>query len=978
MNALSSAQVSPPLVGRDRELATFRDRLATALAGSGHLVLVGGEAGIGKTALVEALGRDAAAQGALVLTGRCYDLTQTPPYGPWVGLFGQYLRADQRLSPPTAFAQYGTLGAVASQATLFREVSEFFAAVAADGPLVLVLEDLHWSDPASLDLLRDLVHDLAGQAILLVATYRADELTQHNPLHALLPLLVWESGATRINLRRLEPRDVHALVETRYRLSAPDSARLGDYLDRRASGNPLFLGELLRTLAEERVLASGDTGDTLADLSAVRIPPLLRQVIEGRLERLGTVAHDLLAVAAVIGEEIPLDLWAAVAGADEEALADALERSTAARLLEDLADGTRVRFVHALIREALYEGILPSRRRTLHRTVGEVLVGRPEPDADVVAHHFQAAADARAYPWLIQAGDRAQRAYAFVAAGDRFEAALAILELNDTTLGERGWLLWRLGRLRRFSDPRQSITYFDDALAFARQASDHVLIGNTLLDRGMILHQLGRVRLGLSDIEAGVATLQILTSADQRRLRDLPSILEVADKIVAEATLTQYLSIAGRFIEARTRGEYVINAVPSTSLPDAEQGTISREGYLGVARAYAALGLAEQARGAFERAGELYAATGHHMVLGVTLLTELDQVLIPYYADRVSERRRIAAEAETAYAKANTVAPDQPSRIAGVPLLILEGEWAAARQVLDAMPRPLEPFPNVLRATIAIQQGDVELAWQLVRETFSDGPETPPGDSDFVQFNRMQYLAATLALDAGDLIAAREWLTAHDGWLAWSGAVLGRADGEILWAQYYRKARNAEEAFTYAQRASARASEPRQPLALLAAQRLLGELAIEAGRYDAASQHVDASLRLADACAAPHERAMTLLARAELRLALDKPTDASVLLEEIRAICEPLGAKPALAHADALAAQLDALRDAAPIFPAGLSTREVEVLRLVVAGLTNRDIAERLFLSEHTVRSHVRSILTKTRTDNRTAAARFARDHELG
>jgi DNA-binding CsgD family transcriptional regulator len=696
-------------------------------------------------------------------------------------------------------------------------------------------------------------------------------------------------------------------------------------------------------------------------------------VIEERLERLGTVAHNLLAVAAVIGHEVPLDLWAAVSGAEEESLAEALERSTTARLLEGLANGTRARFVHALIREALYEGTLPSRRRKLHQTVGEALARQPAPEPDAVAHHFQMAGDERSFEWLIRAGDRAQRAYAYVAAGDRFEAALALLEASDTAVGERGWLIWRLGRLRRFSDPLQAIAHYDEAMVFARQANDQILLGNALLELGSLRHQLGRGRPGLADMETGVTTLRMLTSADQRRLRDMPSILEVADKIVAEASLAHALSIAGRCMEARNLGEDVIDSVASTSLPESEQGTISREAYLGVARACAALGLVEQARGAFERAGELYAATGHYMVLGATLLTELDQVLIPYYADRISERRRIAADADSAYAKANTAAPDQPSRIAGVPLLILEGDWAQARQALDAMPRPLEPYPSVLRGTIALQQGDVELAWQLVREILPDGPETPPGDSDFVQFNRMQYLAATLALETGDLVEAREWITAYDGWLAWSGAVLGRAEGKILWAQYFRKARNPEEAFTYAQRASDQASDPRQPLALLAAQRLLGELAIEAGRYDAALQHLDASLRLAGVCAAPYERAMTLLALAELRLARSNHTEAATLIDDIRATCIPLDARPALARVAKLAAQLDA----APMYPAGLSTREVEVLRLVAAGMTNRDIAERLFLSEHTVRSHVRSILTKTETENRTAAALFAHEHNL-
>jgi predicted ATPase len=119
------------LVGRDGELGVLHEQLAAALAGHGSLVLTGGEAGIGKTALADALCRDAEAQGALVLTGRCYDLTQTPPYGPWVGVFGQYHRADRLPAPPPAFAHRGTIGAVASQAALFREVTAFVAEFAA-------------------------------------------------------------------------------------------------------------------------------------------------------------------------------------------------------------------------------------------------------------------------------------------------------------------------------------------------------------------------------------------------------------------------------------------------------------------------------------------------------------------------------------------------------------------------------------------------------------------------------------------------------------------------------------------------------------------------------------------------------------------------------------------------------------------------------------------------------------------------------
>jgi DNA-binding CsgD family transcriptional regulator len=214
--------------------------------------------------------------------------------------------------------------------------------------------------------------------------------------------------------------------------------------------------------------------------------------------------------------------------------------------------------------------------------------------------------------------------------------------------------------------------------------------------------------------------------------------------------------------------------------------------------------------------------------------------------------------------------------------------------------------------------------------------------------------------------------------MAWSGVVLGRSEGQSLWAQFHRQLGNQREAYAHAQRALTAATEHRQPLALIAAHRLLGELETDARQFEDAERHLSESLRLADACAAPHERAVTLLAITDLQLARGQYADAAPLLDEALEICTPLGAAPALARAAALAARLDEPRTVASIYPAGLSAREVEVLRLVAAGRTNRDIADTLFLSENTVRSHVRSILTKTRTDNRTGAALFAREHDLG
>jgi predicted ATPase len=210
------------LVGRGREQATLRQHLDAAIAGRGRVVLIGGEAGIGKTALAEAVCREAEEQGALMLVGRCYDLTETPPYGPWVEAFARYPSGEDVPPLPEAFAERGTVGAVASQDALFRQVLDFFAALTAVRPVVLLLDDLHWADPGSLDLLRFLARAVSALPLLVLVTYRSDELTRRHPLYALLPVLERESAAVRVDLRRLSSDAVRALVAARYTLAPPD------------------------------------------------------------------------------------------------------------------------------------------------------------------------------------------------------------------------------------------------------------------------------------------------------------------------------------------------------------------------------------------------------------------------------------------------------------------------------------------------------------------------------------------------------------------------------------------------------------------------------------------------------------------------------------------------------------------------------------------------------------------------------------
>ncbi|HET8632200.1 MAG TPA: AAA family ATPase [Thermomicrobiales bacterium] len=966
---------SAPLVGRERELAALRERLRAALDGNGGLALVGGEAGIGKTALVEALAHEAAALGALVLVGRCYDLTQMPPYGLWTDI-RERLPSPPDLRPAPAAARDG-----AGQAAFFARARAIFADAAARQPLVLLLDDLQWADPASLDFLRYLARSLAALPLLVLATYRLDDFARDHPLATLVPLLLREANALYLELGGLTAHDTGALIAQRHGLRGEDADRLTAYLHDRADGHPFFTLELLRALAEAGALERGPDGWRVGNLARLEVPLVLRQVIDSRLARLGAASRALLELAAVIGQDVPVALWQAVSGASDEALAATLARARAAHMLVETRGGADWRFSHALVREVLYAEAPPVRRRRWHRQVGEALAAAPSPDPDKVAYHFQRAGDGRAAEWLIRAGERAQRAYAWPAAAERFEAAAALWETQGAPAGGRAWLLNRAGVLYRYAQVPRAIPALEAATRLAAAAGDEALRAYAAYALGHARCIAGDFRQGLPELAAGVAALAALPPARRARLRALEDVEgDPSDPQYGRGRLALQLALAGRYDEAGALAAGVAACDVGTPTARGAAALMEGEASLALLLTAAALGQPEEARRAAARARALSGLPGHPFLALATDL-ELSAVALVYHADQPAERRRLAPEPERAHpSPAAAVAGAVPA--AAARLLFLEGRWAEAGQVAATTRAAESGAVRRLHAIwvlgeLARARGEVAAAWSLVGEGLPDGEATAPGATPYRATLGLLRLAALLALDAGDLAAARSWLAAHARWLDWSGAVLGRVEGALGWAAYHRAAGDPAAARTYAERARAYASEPRQPLALLAAHRLVGELATADDDRDGATEHLTTALALADACAAPYERALTLLALAELRAATGAPEAAGAALAEARAICTPLEAKPALARADALAARLAAPAAAATGYPAGLSAREVEVLRLVAQGLSNAQVAAHLYLSPRTVGQHLRSIYNKLGVDNRTAAAHFAVEHRL-
>jgi tetratricopeptide (TPR) repeat protein len=887
---------APFLVGREPEQAQLQGWLEESLAGRGGLVLVGGEAGIGKTALTDWLLWAAEERGALALSGACYDLATTPPYGPWVEILRAWPTGAGLPPAPAELRDAVALEAVASQAALFDLAARFLAASSAARPLVLQLEDLHWIDQASLDLLRYLARQLVTQSILIVGTYRLDELHRRHPLYTAIPALLRDGDGRQLELRQLNDDAVLQLVQDRYPLPQADTRRLVEYVQGRAEGHALYLRELLLTIEEGGLLTREGDGWVLGDLRQAGVPSLIRQVIEQRLARLGGEAHAALSVAAVIGHEAPLDVWSEVSERTEDALLNVIDRAVEARVLTAAPDGLSVAFTHALIREALYEGITSPRRRVWHRRVGEALLARPRPDPDALAWHFQRASDPRATDWLIEAGERAQRAAAWTIAAERFVAALPGLEADPARDLQRAKLMYRIGRLLRFHDTALSRGHLEDARKLALACGDGRLAAHARFSIGQATAFSGNWGSGLAEMEAAVAEWDAADVVPPDSGGQNPDL----------GGLAMYLGLAGRFHDAVACAERFLGGGLVQANPDDVVGTPEADALFGLGAALAGLGYPERALQPFHDAQSLYDAAGNMLRSGASRGLELLSVVLPYQTDDLDRRSRLVEETRDSFQRGRAAGQGLGyPQIGLLEVRWMTGDWDASEAEPDNT-RMILGGVSLAQISSAWYRGDAEAAWRLMQGRFPDGSATPASVLLSPEGVPKVLRASAMCLEIGNVDHARSWLQKLDEVMQRRGGVLFQAERQLLWARYQRLTGDHAAALATAQAALARASEPRQPYALLQAHRVLGQLTTEAGELDTAARCLSESLALAEACAFPFERALTLVELAELQLARDDHPAASASLAEVHAICEPLRAQRVLDRVAGMEARMAA------------------------------------------------------------------------
>ena len=478
--ALANPDATLPLIGRSAERDVLTTAWKAALEGAPHVVLVGGEPGVGKTRLVGEVARQAHADGAVVLFGRCDD-EMGVPYQPFAEAIGGFVTAlpDAALAAALGPASADLARLVPSIATrldlgdtfradpeteryrLFEAVASFLARTASGAPVVFFIDDLHWAARPTLLLLRHLARHRAGERILVVATYRDTDLGRGHPLSEALADLRREPDVVRIPLRGLDEAEVVELVATAAGPELEERAvELAREVHGETEGNPFFIGQVLRHLVETGAVQDVDGRWVVSPHRAVGIPEGVREVIGKRLSQLAPATNEVLSVAAVIGREFDRALLVRVSGLEEDTVLDALEEAEVSRLLVPLASrDDRRTFAHALVRSTLYEEIPTTRRLRIHRRVAEALAERAArglPCVDQVAHHTCEAAalgDVEgALRWSRAAAEESFERLAYEEAARWYQRAIDVLDPDDPAIApERASLRIGLGRALRAS-----------------------------------------------------------------------------------------------------------------------------------------------------------------------------------------------------------------------------------------------------------------------------------------------------------------------------------------------------------------------------------------------------------------------------------------------------------------------------------------------------------------------------------------------
>ena len=994
--------VSSELIGRERELGLCAQALHDAERGRARTVLLGGEAGIGKTRVLAAVLDAARDEGAVVLVGGCIGLAEgSLPFAPIVEALRPLVRELEERDgddghPVTGGVPHEALSTLAAslglltdrpvaasagaelrpewvRSRIYESILDLLRGLAVNGPVVLAIEDLHWADDSTRELLAFLVRNAQAERLLLIVTFRSDELTRRHPLLFWLAEADRAPGVERVELGRLEPAQVARQLASILGQS-PGPALVGSVYER-SEGNPFFAEELVAAGAGSRGL-----------------PVTLREVLAARLAHVSEPTVRLLGVAAVVGRKVEHYLLARLSDLSERELYEAIEEAVAAQLLivDESSVMERYEFRHALIAEASAETVLPSQRRRLHVTIAEALESMPALRgaeeaghlAEIAHHWFEGRDMPRALVASIKAGEAAEMSSAFGEAYRQDERALELWDVVPDPEVITG--LDRVELLRRAAHAGQISGEFMAAAGLLREGVAILESADDVVRTGLLYERLGRALWTSGKLNESLEAY--------RTAVDLVPDAPTADRARVLAGYAQVLMLGGRYHEslpiaqeahsiARAAGQRQLEGHAAATLGTDLVYASPKGAEAGIELVRDALVIADEVHD-IDDIGRGYACLS-------SVLDVLDRVEEGLAAaeEGVERMRELGLSASYgAFIQMNVVDS-----------LISLGRWQEALELTEAA-EPISRgngriFANLQLARLYTLRGSFDAAERALDHAAS----RLAGASEAQFSGPLSVTRMDLALWLRDTEAAR---AVADVFMP----TLEETDDRGALSSFYstalrveadcaERARAARDDTAVAQALSrAEVFGPRldrlDDKTLAPALRTHIRIGILIGRAEATRIAGDpdpvawsAAVAAADARPATVEAAYARFRQAEaILVGRGSREQAAMLLARARDLTPAVDGAPLRVAIDGLAARArlslggrpsEMLKPVLPddAMAYDLTAREVEVLRLVAAGRTNRQIGEELFISESTAGVHVSRILAKFGVAGRVEAA---------
>jgi predicted ATPase/KaiC/GvpD/RAD55 family RecA-like ATPase len=472
----------------------LKEAVYRAVHGEGGLVFIHGEAGIGKTRLVRELGAYARSRGVQVLYGRCpalFRMDGVPPYILWKEIIKEYLEAStpEQLSRVIGYypaevaklvpelsqklrviPQSFPISPEQEQNRLFEAVSQFVTNISKETPLLVVLDDLQWTDPSSLLLLHYLARGVQKTPLLLLGAYRSTDIDAKHPLTPVLTELKRERLPRSVSLKRMSPEDTSEIIRQILEQDdiAPEFCRL---VYDKTRGNPFFVEEVTESLKEEGVIYKEENRWKIKEVSEIEFPETVKNVLKSRFARLDKECQNVLTLASFVGNDFTMEAMCAVTGIEESKLLELMDELFKTGLIKERVIGGEgvCSFADILVRDVVYEEVSPLNRKKLHGVVGRALekvyAKKIDEHSGELASHFLEGGDKdKALDYFLKAGEKARKVYANTEEASYLKSALKLLEEKEGELQEKAIVLERLG------DVEKLVGKYDDCVKHWNEA----------------------------------------------------------------------------------------------------------------------------------------------------------------------------------------------------------------------------------------------------------------------------------------------------------------------------------------------------------------------------------------------------------------------------------------------------------------------------------------------------------------------------